>query len=168
MMRGSGSNLLKFITGGLAASVILFSTACKQSVAEKNAEIVQKAMPEMQVQKDSLKIEVQQVKQEFEVLKGKIDQVPAAVLDKPENAKLLNTLQSLVNKSGQLDGLIPGIEAKLEELNRMNRENPSEAVQHEIEVLQERLKIQRGRMDNYLDTYKKLESQLDSIQKISQ
>ena len=167
MLRAFDSIFLKFMTGCFFSVVVLsFSLAsCKQSLAKKNEEIVQKAMPEMLVQKDSLVVAFQGVKQEFEALKSKVAQVPATILEQPENAKLSNQIKTIIAKSGTLDEKIPQIEAKLEALKRMNMDAPSETVEQEIAVLKELLQMQKGRTNNYLEFYKKLAVQLDSIQK---
>ena len=165
MTRAFGLTFLKFITGGLVAAAVLTSTACKQSTAEKITAVIQEAMPTILAQKDSLNADVQQTKQAFQSFKAKIDQTPSSILNQPENAKLSQNIEEIVMKSRKLDALLPQIEAKLQELNNTNREIPPEAVQHEIDVMKELLQLQRGRMTSYLGVYKKLETQLDSIQK---
>lgn len=167
MFRAFDSVFLKFIAGCFFTVIVLSFplVSCKQSLAKKNEEIVQKAMPEMLVQKDSLVVAFQEVKQEFEALKNKVAEVPATILEQPEHAKLSDDINTVVAKSGTLDEKIPQIEARLEALNRMNMDAPSETIEHEIIVLKELLQMQKGRMNNYLKFYKKLAVQLDSIQK---
>lgn len=165
MMRVPDSTFLKFITGGWMVFLLFSFDACKPSVAEKNTELVQQAMPDMQAQKDSLKIEYQQVKEEYEVLKSKAAQVPAATLNQPQYARLAETLEGISRKSERMNGGVSTIEAKLEELTRSNKEKPLEALQQEIAAVKEMLQLHRGKMNNYMENYKKLESQLDSIQK---
>ncbi len=157
--------VLKFFILGLVA--VLISTACKQSVAEKNKSIVSAAMPEMMVQKDSLAMATQATQKEFEVLKSKVDQLPDAVKKSPEYADLSDKLQGIMNKSAFLDKTIPGIESKLDQLSKMDTNRPAEEIEHEIVAMKELLQIQRGKMANYVDYYKKLGIQLDSIQQSS-
>lgn len=163
MMRGSGLNFLKFMTVSLV--VFGFSAGCKQSVAEKNAQLVQKEIPALTAQKDSLKMDLQVVKNEYQVLKSKIAQVPADKLNKPENAGLSELIETITKKSEMLEGSVTSIESRLQSLVQQNNEKPSEEVQHEIEVLKQTIQAQQGRMSNYLENYKKLESRLDSLQK---
>jgi len=165
MMRVFGFTFWKVMMGLLVLTV-LFSTACQQSVAEKNTEIIQAAMPAMLAQKDSLKTESLNTQQAFEAFKIKIDQTPSTVIDKPEYAKLSSTIDEIVAKSGTLKEVIPRLEAKLQELENINRETPTETVQHEIVVLKQLLEQQRGRMANYMQNYQRIEYQLDSIRSL--
>ncbi len=164
-MRVFGFTFWKFMMGVLVLPVF-FSTACQQSVAEKNTEVIQAAIPVMLAQKDSLKTEVLSTQQAFEAFKIKIDQTPSDVINKPEYARLSETIEAIVAKSATLNGVIPAIEAKLQALENINRETPTETVQHEIVVLKQLLEQQRGRMTNYKQTYEKIQSQLDSIQSL--
>jgi len=165
MMRVFEFGFWKFMMGLLVLTVF-FLTACQQSVAEKNTEVIQAAIPALLAQKDSLKIEALNTQQAFETFKTKVAQTPAAVINKPEYAKLSGTIDGIVAKSERLNEAIPKIEAKIQELENINRETPTETVQHEIVVLQQLLQQQRGKMANYMQNYQRLESQLDSIQSL--
>lgn len=166
MMRVFGFTFWMFITSVLFVLAVVSFTACQQSVAEKNTAIIQAEMPAITARKDSLKTEVLSTLQAFEALKIKIDQTPPSIISKPEYAKLSGTLESLVAKSATLNNVIPGLEAKLQDLENINRETPTETVQHEIVVLKQLLQQQRGRMVNYQQNYEKIGHQLDSIQSL--